>query len=144
MAKGIVAPDESVILAINSRGIPHAPSGAEMPFVVKALLPFGSLTVSIDRDSREIIDSFHQYQPTIEKKNKSTVSKESFLNPEFENFPAVIHSGVDCMNHPVHIGEDFLVLHNPAAVSPIPNRLFPWARQLRYENDGLIELPREV
>ena len=115
-----------------------------MPYVVKALLPFGSLTVSIDRSTREIVDSFHQYQPAIEKQNKSSVSTESFLNPEFENFPAVLHSGVDCMNRPEHLGGDFLLLHNPTAAFPIPNTLFTWARQLRYQNDELIELTRDV
>jgi hypothetical protein len=49
---GIVSPDDGYLLAINSRRIPHAPYGNTLPFYVQALLPFGNLTLVLNRSTR--------------------------------------------------------------------------------------------
>ena len=118
-AKGIVGLNEQMILAINSRGIPGAPYRADMPYVVKALLPFGNLTVAIDPKTRGVTDSFHTYREEIRKANSSHVATTAFLNPRFKSIVAVVHSGVDVANHPTRLGEEFVVVHNPSSLSDL-------------------------
>ena len=144
VAKGILLPDEQVLLAINSRGIPHAPYGAEMPYIAKALLPFGALSIDINPKTREVTDTYYQFRPELQKQNLSSVATTAFLEAEYAAFVGVLHSGVDSANHPAMLGGDFLLLHNPSALSPLPRNIFSWCRQLEYLNDQLNEVPSEV
>lgn len=141
VAKGIVQPGEQIVLAINSRGIPHAPNGAEMPYVIKALLPFGALTYVVDTKTNKLTDSFHQHRSQLLKANTAPVATTSFLDPRFSHFAAVLHSSVDCANSPRELGEEFLVLHNPMASPSLPKDLFSWCRQLEFYDETLQEVP---
>ena len=141
MAKSIVKRDDAVLLALNSRAIPHAPYGAEMPYIVKAMLPFGALTIGIDRQTRKAVETYHQYRPELLKSNQSPVSTMPFLDPAYSMFTGVIHSGVDCANRPDEMGKDFYLLHNPTAAHSLSPQLFSWGRQVRYVDGALEELP---
>lgn len=142
IAKGIVKPEDHIILAINSRDIPHAPYGAEMPYILKAFLPVGSLTYTIDRETLEISDAYHQHRENISKVNGKPVSTTSFLDPRFSAFSAVIHSGVDCTDRPATLGNDFVVLHNPTTTYRLPDSLFNWCQQFEFRESTIYELPR--
>jgi type I restriction enzyme S subunit len=137
--KGIVSTSDPYVLAINSRGIRHAPCGNTMPYFVQAFLPFGPLAVAIDRKSLEVIDSHYQCRDAVQKRSGASVSTKAFLDPDFSFCSAVLHSSVDCVNRPVEFGGDFCVLHNPNALHSINESVFSWARQLRFENDQLVE-----
>lgn len=141
LAKGIVQPNDQILLAINCRGIPHAPNGVEIPYILKAFLPLGALTLALDRETMEIKDSFHQRREAVVKKAGSPVATTSFLDPKFSAFCAVLHSAVDCTNHPLRFGDDFLVLHNPTALPPLPTNLFSWYRQFEFQDKTLQEIP---
>ena len=43
---------------INSRGIPHAWAGGQMPYFVQAFLPFGPYTVSVDTNTLEVKEAY--------------------------------------------------------------------------------------
>lgn len=140
IAKGIVAPDERILLAINSRGIPHAPFSGEMPYIVKALLPFGPLSIGINRETREVVDTFYQYRPEILKENLSSVPTTAFLDSKYNSFVGVLHSATDCANRPDVNGADFLLLHNPSAQIQLPRNLFSWCKQFEYVDKTLQEI----
>lgn len=135
--KGIIKPEDQIIFAINSRGIPHAPYGSDLPYIIKAYLPFGDLTYAFDRDTKELKDQYHQLRENIRKENGAHVSTNCFLDPEYSAFSAVIHSSVDCINRPPKLGGDFTVLHNPSALYKLPEDIFLWCCQYFY-NDGLL------
>jgi hypothetical protein len=137
VSKGLLGEDESVILAINSRGVPHAPYPARIPYFVKAVLPFGNLTLEIDRATKAVMDQYHVYHPEIHKENNAPVSTAIFLDPSSAQIAAVIHSGVDCANRPVSIGAEFDVLHNPSANTPLPRSLFRWCAQHHFSENEL-------
>ena len=139
LEKGIVKQDEPIILAINSRAIPHAPYGAELPYFLKAFLPIGNLQTPINPESMECIEASYQYKDNILKANGSPVHTNSFLNLDFAHFTAVIHSGVDCVNHPASLGADFSVLHNPKSTFQLPEQLFSWCRQFSFKDWQLLE-----
>jgi len=142
LAKGILQPDDQMLLAINCRGIPDAPLGAEIPFVLKAFLPLGALTVVLDRDTMKIKDSYHQRREAVVKQSGAHVDTTSFLNPKFAEFSAILHSAVDCTDHSTELGDDFLVLHNPAASHALPRNLFDWCRQFEFNDNVLSEVSK--
>lgn len=129
IAKGIVAPEDSYVLAINSRGIPSAPYGNTMPYFVQAFLPIGPLAVAIDRKTLKVTDSFYQYRPGVQKASGAKVSTRTFLDSDAAFCSTVIHSTVDCANCPAQLGVDFSVLHNPQAAHPIGEMAFHWCTQ---------------
>lgn len=137
LAKGIVSPEDHYVLAINSRGIRHAPYGNSMPYFVQAFLPFGPLAIAIDVKTGEVKDSFYQYRPAVSKVNSSSVSTRAFLDEEASFCSAVLHSGVDCANHPNQLGGDFSVLHNPNAQRPLDAAVFQWCQQFTLRDEQL-------
>ncbi|TKB67010.1 MAG: hypothetical protein E8D47_04170 [Nitrospira sp.] len=137
LAKGIVSAEDHYVLAINSRGIRHAPYGNSMPYFVQAFLPFGPLTIAIDVRTFEQTDSYYAYRSDVSKFNGSPVSTRAFLDPEASFCSAVIHSGVDCANHPEQLGGDFSVLHNPRAHHPFDATVFGWCEQFTFRDEQL-------
>ncbi len=135
---GIIAADDGYVLAINSRRIPHAPYGNTLPFYVQALLPFGHLTLMLNRSTREIEDRFYQAREKVLKANAASVGTQPFLDPDFAFVSAVLHSAVDCVNRPEHLGDDFFVLHNPVAACPLDPSKFEWCDQYFYR-EGVLE-----
>jgi len=136
--KGIVQPSDQYVLAINSRGIPHAPYGSVLPYFVQAFLPFGHPTIAIDVNTLEVVDSYFQHRDTVTKVSGAPVSTKAFLEPQFAFVSAMLHSTVDCANYPVVFGGDFRVLHNPTAQHPLDRLLFAWCTQLLWR-DGELE-----
>ncbi|MDH3505328.1 MAG: hypothetical protein OEM58_12475 [Nitrospirota bacterium] len=135
--KGIISPEDHYVLAINSEGIRHEPCGNSMPYFIQAFLPFGPLTISIDTKTGEVKDSFHRYRPAVLKKSGSSVSTRAFLDQDASFCSAVLHSGVDCANHPVHLGGDFSLLHNPNAQRPLDVAVFDWCEQFTFRDEQL-------
>ena len=134
----IIEPNDLYLLAINSRGIPHAPYGNTMPFFVQAFLPFGNLACDVDTKTGKIVETFYQYRENVVKTSGAAVSTTAFLNPEFSFVSAVLHSAVDCVNHPDILGDDFSILHNPTASRPLDGSAFNWCEQILYQ-DGRLE-----
>lgn len=142
--KGILQQGDSVLLAVNCRGIPYAPNGAEMPYIVKAFLPFGALAFTIGTQTDKVLESFNQFRPEVRKENSSPVATTSFLSPEFASFVAVLHSAVDCANYPDKLGGDFMVLHNPSSTHPLSTSVFSWCRQYQFSDQTLHEVPQNT
>lgn len=140
--KGIVSSDDAYILAINSRNVPHAPYGATVPFYIQALLPVGSLTLEIDKDSRRVVDRYHNYRPEVRKANNTEVSTSIFLDSMSAFCSVVLHSAVDAANHPSELGSDFSLLHNPSATHEVRGEVFFWAEQFTFSNWQLNQASR--
>jgi hypothetical protein len=137
LAKGIISAKDSYVLAINSRGIPLARYENEIPYFVQAFLPIGPLTYAINKDSLEVTQSFYPYRPEISKLNGSPVSTRAFLDGWASFCSAVLHSQVDCANHPDQLGGDFAALHNPQALIGLEATLFKWCIQYTVQDNQL-------
>lgn len=135
IGKGIIGREDSIVLALNSRGIPHGPFGADLPHFLKAFLPIGNLTLELNPRTRQITDSYHTERPAITKKSGAEVPTKAFLDSAFSHFAGVFHSTVDWVNRPPNLGEDFDFLHNPSAVTSFPQDLLSWWTQYEYIDD---------
>ena len=138
--KGIVSSDDSYLLAINSRGIPHPPFPNTMPSFVQAFLPFGPLTFAIDQRTGDIVKSIYQYRDAVPKVSGANISTKAFLDPDFGFCSAVLHSTVNYVAHPGELGADFCLLHNPSAIHNIDEAIFVWSRQLFLRDKELVEV----
>ena len=137
LADRIVSAEDLYVLAINSRGIRHAPYGNSLPYFIQAFLPVGPLTIGIDRKTLKQTDSFYAYRPEVSKLSGSPVSTRAFLEEEASFCSAVLHSGVDCANHPDQLGDDFSVLHNPRARRPLDTTVFDWCEQFTVRDEKI-------
>lgn len=138
--KEIISPNDSYLLAINCRSIPHAPFGDVLPYFIQAYLPFGPYAVSIDRETGDIVESFHQYREAVTKLNGSNIPTTAFLDTEYGCISAVLNSSVDCVNKPTILGEDFSVLHNPSAINAIDIGILSWCDQKSLNDNELITI----
>jgi len=78
VAKRVVTEEACYLVAINSRGVPHAPYGNTLPFFIQALLPIGAPTLEIDRATGNTVDSYFAFRDTVPKAAGAQVSTASF------------------------------------------------------------------
>jgi hypothetical protein len=84
----------------------------------------------------------YQYRDSLSKTSGRSVSTASFLNSDWAHFSAVIHSGVDCANHPASLGAEFSMLHNPTSSFCIPEDIFSWCQQFKFNENFIHEIPK--
>lgn len=129
LQKGIVADTDVYVIAVNARLLrgPYFASVtgiSQLPFAAEAVFAIGAYAVSIDRNTLEIVNSRHLHRPTIPKPNGAQVPAYTFLDPAFRPISAVWATDVD---ETWIIGnvKAMAVVHNPEAVTPLPERLLP-------------------
>jgi hypothetical protein len=138
LRKGIISEDDQYVLAINSRGIrQHALYEGDIPLFLKAFLPIGPLMVPFNVTTREWEQASYQHRPTIAKLNGESISTSAFLAEDARFCSGILHSSVDCANHPDQFGADFAILHNPNARSPVDVTTFAWCEQFIVQNNHL-------
>jgi len=136
-AKGIIAPEDGYIVAINSREVPHARYGGVIPYALQAFLPFGRLTATFDLRNNKITDTYFAKRESISKLNKTEIPTTALLDPQYSGISAILHSAVDAANAPVVLGADLFVLHNPLASHRIATETFTRWRQYVFANDEI-------
>lgn len=139
VARGVVALNDGYLVAIDGRGCNDFHDGV-IPLYIEAFLPFGPLTLLINRNTGKAEDRYFQHSDTIHKQNKAPVSTAPLLDASYAPVSAVLHSLVDCGNHPEALGGDFALLHNPLATVPLPDSAFSWCLQQHFDQDHLVYL----
>ncbi|MGF1933684.1 MAG: hypothetical protein RM347_004710 [Nostoc sp. ChiQUE02] len=132
----IVKPNDCYIIAINGSAIPSAKRETEIPRIIRSVLPFGNETLIIDVEKHELLDRSYEYQDQVSKVSGSSVSTDIFLNNQYDGISAVLYScvGVDSLNSPQELGDDFVLLHNPLAKNKLERGLIKLGREYWVEN----------
>lgn len=131
---GRIAAEDPYVIAINGKRIREIVADSSPPLIVKAVFPFGSPYVVLDRETHEIVGEGYQYRPGIEKASGAVVDTDFFMNNTYAGISAVLFSTVDALNRPSNPGGDFRLVHNPNAVAPLPLGWLPAG--VEYWNDG--------
>ena len=139
LAKGVVAPTDGYLVAIDGRGFNDYYDGV-IPLFIEAFLPFGHLTLMINKVTLKTEGRYFQHSDTVHKQNQAPVSTAPLLDDSYAPVTAVLHSLVDCGNHPEALGGDFVVLHNPKATVTLPDSAFSRCLQHHFEDDHLVSL----
>ncbi|MDD5435321.1 MAG: hypothetical protein PH343_07830 [Nitrospira sp.] len=137
LEQDVLSGNDAYVIAINSKRILPIVIEPELPYIVKAILPFGNLVIVWDRSENQLVETNHEYRDTIRKKSGSDVSTDIFLNPEYSGISAVLYSSVDAVNRPATFGADFVLVHNPCAKNPIKLGVFRFGAEYWVEGDEL-------
>lgn len=133
----IIMPHDSYIIAINGKGIRSVLADGTIPYVAKSVFPFGHLVAEIDKRSGSVADAFYLFRDKVVKNAGTPISTSMFLNENYNVITGLLYSCVDAVNYPDNIGSDFIYLHNPLALNPIPHGTFQFCREYWLEGQGL-------
>lgn len=138
---GIVAPTAPYIIAVNGGKVPYAwDNGEEIPYIIQAVLPFGPQTLSIIWEKPEESTVGYSYRPEIIKKSKRGAPTNIFQRKVYEGISGIIFSRSEIFNIHRKMGNDFILVHNPLALNPIP---WGWLKVGReYRADSVLECRR--
>lgn len=129
--------NDAYVIAINSKCVHPIVSEIEMPYIIKAVLPFGNFVIVWDRNKNLLVDTCYEYRDVIRKKSGSDVPTDIFLDFQYSGISAVLHSSVDAVNRPATFGADFILVHNPHAKNPIRPGTFKFGTEYWVEDDKL-------
>ena len=135
--KGRIDPADCYVVAVNIGKIPHV-SDLHTPRIVRAVLGWGSLEVSMNVKSGAFSDWRYQPQPHVLKRSSEPVSTRILLDEEqsdhsdyvgYEGLSAVLSSEMEPFNscepwfdhNKYMIGDDYCIVHNPRATNPLPH-----------------------
>ena len=129
LEKGLVAYSDPYVIAVNGRLLRGDVFGcifgiSQFPYAIEAVFPVGPYEIKINPLNFETIDKGHQYRPTIQNHNGSSVSACMFLDPAFEHISAIWAADMDG-TYVIGNSHVLAVEHNPNAVNPIPPGLLP-------------------
>lgn len=129
--------DDRFVIAINGADIPYSELENDIPYIVKAVLGFGDLTVAIDPEKMEVVDQYHQYRGHVQKKAGSHVPTLAFRSPGLSFVSGILYSRADLWNLPSCLGNDFVFIHNPYANHPMRIGWLPRSRSYWVDGDKL-------
>lgn len=138
IGESIIKLDDFFIIAINGGRIRHAIAEQHIPYVVKSVLPFGNLVLTLRKDSMEIVDSNYEYRDTISTAKGSPVATNIFENKDYAGISAVLYSWMNIVSRPNKIGVEVHLVHNPLANNKLPQGIFPFGTEWWVEEDELI------
>jgi type I restriction enzyme S subunit len=128
LAKGVVAPDDVYVIAVNGRLLrnefPQLSGISQCPFAVEVTLAVGPFSIHIDRNTLKTTWSGLQHRPLVEKPNGALVSANTFFNPAYVSVSGVWATDFD-ENVLFDASKPSILAHNHAASNPIPRLLLP-------------------
>lgn len=68
----------------------------------------------------EIIETGFEYRDKVQKNSGAGISTNIFLEAGCDKLSGIIYSRVDAGNPTFRMGQDFIFIHNPLAVNPLP------------------------
>jgi hypothetical protein len=146
LIKGLVAADDSYVIAVNGRLLrsrfPQLEGISQFPFAVEATFSIGPYAVTINRETLESTDRGHQHRPLIPKPNGALVPADTFLDPRFSPISAIWAMDAD-ENLLVGRQQPMVVVHNPTALNPLPVDLLPaFSEYVAISNGDYYQLER--
>jgi type I restriction enzyme S subunit len=136
VSNGLISYDDCYVIAINGCQIPWCKSELTLPRIVRSVFPLGWPIVTLDTVSKTVIQSGYQYRPSINKTSGNPVSTDIFLNPQYEHISAILFSNIDVCNPVQGMGLDFIWVHNPLALKPLPEDFISSGREYRAMQEG--------
>ena len=134
LAKGVVAPDDGYIIAVNGRLLrnrsPQISGISQYPFAVEVTLAVGPFSIHIDSNTLKTIWSGLQHRRLLQKPNGAMVPADTFFDPGY-----VQVSGVWAIDFDENVlfgaRKRSILAHNHAASNPLPALLLPVESEYR-------------
>ncbi|SRR6266511_2822640 len=134
----VIEKSEPYVIAVNGSKVPYAWDwDDEIPYIVQAVLPFGSPTVEINWDTPEKTTSGYEDRPEIKNVKGEGIPTNIFLRKEYEGISGVIFSRVGIHQFRNKMGKDFIFVHNPLALNRLPEGWLRMGREYRMVGNTL-------
>jgi hypothetical protein len=127
--EGTIPMSDAAIVAISGGRLPFHFQDYPIPNIVRALCGVGFLSTELDVQSRRRLGNYVEFRDHVDKKSKSPVPTDLFLQKESAHISAVLYSCADCVNYPRRPGMEFILVHNPNARVPLPCSWLPLGEQ---------------
>lgn len=139
LKKGIIAPEDQYILAINSYCFMDSSFQNPLPVFLKAFMGVGDRVVNLPR--RSSTSSEFTFRTHVTKTNDAEVSTVPLLDKANAFCSAVLHSRVNAGNRRESMDGDFQLLLNPHAQSPVRRQEFAWWERFVFDGSFLQRIP---
>src|SRR5258708_1309526 len=134
---GTINPGDATIIAVSGARLPFRFNEQPIPSIVRAVCAVGSVVLEIDLATRKRLGASVEFRDHVLKKSSARVPTDLFLQQESAHVSAVLYTASDCVNHPRNLGSDFILVHNPNAILPIPESWLPVGEQYWIEDHVL-------
>ncbi len=145
LKKGIIGPDDFVVIAINVGKFSFwGGDGPFHPAISKVAFGIGKFAFrwSVENGKPKVSPrGFHQERPTVIKKPEITVSTNIFSQPEYDSVSALMFSRTNPLYMPEK-GEDITTAYNPLAKNKMSEDFFGFGKrcfvgenQVRYQKN---------
>lgn len=140
VASGIVDPNEPFIIAVNGFQIPHQSAFRdEIPYPIRAVLPLGPSTVTVDVQSGAVVDEGFQTRWRISKESGVQISTGVFLDGAYAGISGLLFASTDPLRVSKRNVSALTYLHNPTSVGAkaLPRAWFRAGTEYWVEGDRL-------
>jgi hypothetical protein len=128
LAKGVVAPDDVYVIAVNGRLLrnefPQLSGISQYPFAVEVTLAVGPFSIHIDRNTLKTTWSGLQHRRLLQKPNGAIVPADTFFDPAYVPVSGVWATDFD-ENVLFGASKPSILVHNHTASNPLPALLLP-------------------
>lgn len=137
LAKGYLSGSEPFVIALSGRHVPYSGDpDYPPPLIVQAVFPLAPVFAFDLDDADSDARLEFRFRDHVKKAKGAPVSTTVFTDPFYTHISAIIFSGTadSNFNLPQRFGSDFIVIHNPLAVHPLPLGFV--GRGLEFWEDG--------
>lgn len=136
----LVDQDDPFVIAIDRSPLEHM--DAQIPLILKCLFAIGHQVFFLNRDKPQsrTEGSTWSAREKINKISGSEIGMLMFRDASFEGISAVIYCTQNILNSPQdfsHMGENFVIVHNPFAKNPLPYNFFKFGDVWKQDGDQL-------
>jgi len=127
---GILESTEPYVIALNGAKLNFMSRTDDIPYILKSILPIGDQYYDFQNERSGI-----SHRDTIIRENGAEVSTNVFLDDAYRHISAILYSNTHAGRFDEEIGSDFILIHNPNAVNPLPIDLIQNGKVIRIATD---------
>ena len=129
LKKKLIGQSDIYVIGINGCQIPSTRIERSPPLIVKTVFPFGQQKVTYDLKGRVKPKWSFEYKPLIKKGSGVEIPTTIFINENYKMLSGILYSTCDAFNGLEPKGNDFIFVHNPFALNPLPVGTFKLGRE---------------
>lgn len=135
-----VKPNDPFVVALDRSDLEHF--DAQIPLILKCLFAIGHqvLYLKRERPQPKTNGSTWSAREKVNKISGSEVEMLMFRDATFEGISAVIYCPWSVLNSPrdpKKMGDNFVIIHNPFAKNPLPDKFFKFGETWKQEGEQL-------
>jgi len=138
-----ISQNDPFVIAIDRSPLEH--QDAQIPLILKCLFAIGHQVLFLKREKPqpETEGSTWSAREKINKVNGCEIEMLMFRDASFEGISAVIYCPWNILNStrdPQKMGDNFVIVHNPFAKNPLPDKFFKFGETWKQEGQQLKKL----